>query len=363
MAWAEPVEDVGPNALVGKVLRQYWHPVSTSADLEPGKAKPLRVLGEEFTIYRGAGGRVHILGPRCAHRYTWLHTGRVQGDEISCFYHGWRYDGTGQCTLQPAEAAGLAEKVRIPGYPAEEYAGLVFGYFGEGSPPLLPHYPQLDDPSSSVVAWIRPPGVWPVNFFQIMENSCDPVHGSFSHFGSVPAWRAIPEISVEDTAYGMRITALRPGQKERVTRFYFPNLIYTEPIETGGTEGDEQISTATKSHSFAWHVPIDNENSLYFGSVAMTSPDEAFLSDPSELTESDLSEIMLAERPPVGMVEEDWVAVVGQGALADRSNERLGRSDVAVARLRRMWRNAITELSPRAPGTPNPSRVEIRPNI
>jgi hypothetical protein len=53
MAWSEPVEDVGPDAMVGRVLRQYWHPVAVAADLKPGVARPLRILGEEFTLYRG----------------------------------------------------------------------------------------------------------------------------------------------------------------------------------------------------------------------------------------------------------------------------------------------------------------------
>jgi hypothetical protein len=46
-------------------------------------------------------------------------------------------------------------------------------------------------------------------------------------------------------------------------------------------------------------------------------------------------------------VKFDHVAQEGQGAIPDRDAERLGRSDVAIILLRRIWRR---ELSARAAG-------------
>ena len=65
----------------------------------------------------------------------------------------------------------------------QEYAGLLFAYIGEDDPPPLPRYPELEQPGFEVVASIRPPGAWPVNYFQTLENSVDPVHLSFVHRG------------------------------------------------------------------------------------------------------------------------------------------------------------------------------------
>ena len=42
---------------MGKLLRKFWHPVAISKDLKPGTAKPLRVLSEDLTLYRGESGR------------------------------------------------------------------------------------------------------------------------------------------------------------------------------------------------------------------------------------------------------------------------------------------------------------------
>ncbi len=55
--------------------------------------------------------------------------------------------------------------------------------------------------------------------------------------------------------------------------------------------------------------------------------------------------------------------MVGQGTLADRSNERLGRSDVAVIQLRKLWREALEALEPREPGIPDPDREHRRPKV
>ncbi len=75
------------------------------------------------------------------------------------------------------------------------------------------------------------------------------------------------------------------------------------------------------------------------------------------------AELMAGVRRPESITEEDYVAMVGQGTVADRTNERLGRSDVAVIKLRRLWADAIGELEPRPPGTPTPGRDDRRPRV
>src|SRR5947207_358425 len=136
---------VGPGTLAGRFLRGFWQPVYLADDVRPGRAVPLRILGEDFTLYRGEGGP-HVVAFRCAHRGTQLSTGWVEGDCIRCFYHGWKYDANGQCVEQPAEDPSFPPKVKVPSYPTEEYLGLVFAYLGEGEPPGLPRYPDLEAP-------------------------------------------------------------------------------------------------------------------------------------------------------------------------------------------------------------------------
>src|SRR5687767_7172929 len=125
----------GPGTLAGRYMRRFWQPVHVAEKLPPGRAVPVRIMSEDFTLYRGEGGIPHLTAFRCAHRGTQLSTGWVEGDSIRCRYHGWRYDGSGQCVEQPGEEEGFASKVRIRSYPVKEYLGLIFAYLGEGEPP------------------------------------------------------------------------------------------------------------------------------------------------------------------------------------------------------------------------------------
>ncbi|SRR6266545_6664360 len=102
---------VGPGTLAGRFLRGFWQPIYLADDLRPARAVPLHLLAEDFTLYRGEGGP-HLVAFRCAHRGTQLSTGWVEGDCIRCFYHGWKYDASGQCVEQPAEEPDFAPRSR-----------------------------------------------------------------------------------------------------------------------------------------------------------------------------------------------------------------------------------------------------------
>jgi 5,5'-dehydrodivanillate O-demethylase oxygenase subunit len=41
---------------------------------------------------------------------------------------------------------------------------------------------------------------------------------------------------------------------------------------------------------------------------------------------------------------QDGVALLGQGTIADRANEVLGRSDLQIVRLRRLWADDLAAL-------------------
>ena len=47
------LEPVGPGTPVGRYLRLFWRPVLRAQELRPKQAKPIEILGEKFTIYRG----------------------------------------------------------------------------------------------------------------------------------------------------------------------------------------------------------------------------------------------------------------------------------------------------------------------
>jgi 5,5'-dehydrodivanillate O-demethylase len=78
-----------------------------------------------------------VVSFRCPHRGLQLSVGWVEDDSIRCRYHGWKYDSSGQCVEVPTEPESTAKTIRIRSYPAVEYLGFVFAFFGEA---MLPRY-------------------------------------------------------------------------------------------------------------------------------------------------------------------------------------------------------------------------------
>ena len=236
----------GPDSDMGRLLRMFWQPVAVSHSIKPGNAKPLRVMGEDLTLYRGESGRAYLVAGRCAHRRTVLHTGWVQGDEIRCMYHGWKYAGTGQCTEAPAEGAGSAARIKIAGYPVHEYCGLIFAYLGGGVAPAfdLPRKEAFEKAGLIVFSRIQ---VWPCNWFQMIENSLDAVHVSFVHlagkvgpFGEAVT-AAIPKLEYVETDAGIRQVATRSSTNVRISDWAFPN---NNHIVTPGRTKDVSLGSS-----------------------------------------------------------------------------------------------------------------------
>jgi hypothetical protein len=51
----------GPATPGGRFMRRFWIAVHRSQDLPKGKAKPIRIMSEDFTLYRGESGEADEL--------------------------------------------------------------------------------------------------------------------------------------------------------------------------------------------------------------------------------------------------------------------------------------------------------------
>jgi hypothetical protein len=71
----------GRDTEMGRLLRMFWQPVATSHSFAAGSARPLRVLGEDLTLYRGESGSAHLVAGRCAIGATSPYR-LVQGEDI-----------------------------------------------------------------------------------------------------------------------------------------------------------------------------------------------------------------------------------------------------------------------------------------
>lgn len=383
----------GPGTGCGGLMRSYWQPAALSEELAGERpACAVRLLGEDLVLYRGGDGRPALVGRRCPHRGADLLYGRLEDGGLRCSFHGWLLDGSGRCLEQPAEPEGsrFHTRIRHVAYPCAERNGVVFAYMGGGEPPPLPALDGLVAPDEYTFAF---KGLLECNWLQALEVGIDPAHASFLHrvfedggpdggygrqfrasTGDMPVTRLLrefprPEIRVDDTGYGLRLTALRridaARMHVRVTNQVFPNAIVIPMSE------DMNITQ--------WHVPIDDASCWWY--AVFSAFGERV--DKRRMREQRLELYTVPGYRPrrnrgngygfdpaeqrgetyTGMghdinVHDQW-AVESPGPVADRTAEHLGASDRGIIAFRRKLLAAIDGLA--AGAAPPPAAADGGP--
>lgn len=109
-------------------LRNCWY-MAAWAD-EIGDGGLIRTFLEEpVFLYRDANNVVQALFDRCPHRFAPLSMGDVDGDVVTCRYHGLAFDSTGACVRNPHGPITKALKVRS--YPVEERHRAIWIWMGD----------------------------------------------------------------------------------------------------------------------------------------------------------------------------------------------------------------------------------------
>ena len=371
---------VGPGSEAGAVLRRYWQPAALLDELEGNRpVVPVRLMGEDLVLFRDSEGKLGLIGRHCPHRGADLCFGRLEDNGLRCPFHGWHFNRDGQCVEQPGEPEGskMHEQIRAKSYPVEERNGIVFAYMGPGEPPAFPRFDCFRAPRSHVFAF---KGLWECNWLQAMEVGIDPAHASFLHrflqdedpkesYGKqfrdaaagtdIPMTRLLreyprPVITVEETDYGMRLIALRHMEDGR-THVRVTNQIFPEAISIPMSR--EMIITQ-------WHVPVDDETCYWYSMFTSFGGPV----DKDKMRQQRLKEHRLPDYAPIknkannygysaeeqgrltytGMgldinVHDQW-ACESMGRIQDRTQEHLGKTDVAIIRYRRMLRAAIAAV-------------------
>ncbi len=96
-------------------LEQQWVSVARLADVPPGTVKGVQVAEHSLALIN-VDGSVYAVNGICPHRGGPLASGRLIKGELSCPWHGFRYDPrTGRATM-PAQHPGVETfSVRIVG--------------------------------------------------------------------------------------------------------------------------------------------------------------------------------------------------------------------------------------------------------
>jgi 5,5'-dehydrodivanillate O-demethylase len=339
----------------GEMLRRYWYPIATAAEMTDRWTKHVRLLGEDLVLYRDRSGRMGLIGEFCPHRRASLAYGIPAIDGIRCPYHGWKFDGTGSCIEQPNEPEGstFKEKVSLPGYAVGELGGLIWGYLGPQPAPLIP---KLDGFVVEPAVRMIGKALVPCNWLQIMENSCDPVHTEWLHGhlqefveeqrdGIKPSFaisRHHVKIAFDEFEYGMYKRRLYEGQSEDADDWKVGHPVFFPATLAVGSKRH-----GSRTYSFQIRVPVDNENTMHYWYNAYTIHPDVEI--PKHMLDT-VAQYDVPFRNDRGdfllelLDAQDVMAWVTQGPIAKRELEKLGTTDRGVIMFRKMVEREIDNV-------------------
>ncbi|HVI01252.1 MAG TPA: Rieske 2Fe-2S domain-containing protein, partial [Enhygromyxa sp.] len=158
-----------------------WFVVATSEELVAGQLLQLRYFGRELVAFRGESGTASVLDAYCPHLGAHLaHGGVIEGECVRCPFHGWKFDGRGDCVEVPYSDR-IPPKAALRAWPTLEQDGLIFVFYGrpgEQPWPMEPLDPRGYTPGK-MVHW-RNLATHPQEVF---ENTVDITHIGPVHRG------------------------------------------------------------------------------------------------------------------------------------------------------------------------------------
>lgn len=365
---------VGPGTPCGTLMRRFWHPVCTSAQLSHPDCAPLRVrlLGQNYVAFRDSHGQVGFLEELCMHRGASLALGRVEEGGIRCLYHGWKFNAFGDVMETPNHAdRKYAARMKAPAFPVREEGGVVWAYVGQKElEPKFSRYAFMDaKPEHRVVLRVNVA----CNYLQLVEGGEDSSHVGVLHTNMArPGWKdneftrnpnvvnpaalasndLEPTLKIEETAFGFHYVALRKTDN--------PNVRNARVVPFIVPYG--RIIPAAAFLFTVLEVPADDTHTSTFLIIHGNSP----------ITEDKIIELLGLDNPDYydrenctftaswagnfgqsrTLMRENWTGLVGvevedatiglsQGALYDRSREHLVPADLAVVRVRRVLLESV----------------------
>jgi nitrite reductase/ring-hydroxylating ferredoxin subunit len=268
-----------------------WYAIAPSSEV--GRALgAIKVLGEPLVYFRAEDGTPVVLDDRCAHRRYSLSKGRLEGDQVQCRYHGFKYGRTGQCLWAPglphAKDGAKGLKFGVRAYACAERGPWLWVWMGspEDADPARIPLPDLQDKPESTICGYK---MNPCNYMMIIENLIDLSHVAFLHQAAdlefvavVPedapappdgvAWRKI----VDSTELALS-AALCGGDPKRLVKQtdttiqFGPSLCFGTVMREPLAGDTEPVAPALMQIAHAI-TPQDERSTHQFFTLAMSDP-------------------------------------------------------------------------------------------
>jgi len=380
------------SAPMGQIMRRHWIAACLSEEVAEPDGAPVRVrlLGENLVVFRDSKGRLGALDEYCAHRRASLVFARNEECGLRCLYHGWKFDVDGNVVDLASEPPGsnVPQRVKQKAYPVREAGGFVWTYIGppeemhEFEPPAFA--PSPDVRVSATKVRVR------CNWAQILEGQIDSAHSSSLHSSDMvpaqvdgakatdvnwlrPSTDKAPRFQIERTSYGFRYAAIRRPIKNETTHDYIRTTVYIAPFIA--------LIPPNNVHNVATLLTPEDDHSTMFYFIAWNGPDKPGIApdvwrkfnvlewgvdvDANFDNVRTAGNLYRQNRAAMkagnftgisGIPNQDIAMWESMGPITDRSQERVGASDVAVVAFRRLMVEAARSIRDGGPaiGTTGP---------
>jgi phenylpropionate dioxygenase-like ring-hydroxylating dioxygenase large terminal subunit len=281
----------------------FWYPIARSEEISTDKPLRVGLLGLGFVAFRDENGAAHVLANTCIHRGGSLSAGVMENGRLACPYHGWQFNGAGQCMHIPSLANGkIPPRAKVDSYPVQERYGIVFAFLGDL--PEAERPPLYDIEEYGTEGWKTQLYVFDVacNYERSVENGLDPIHNEFVHAAQGAPMLSTEQqgspVPMEDIPWGSKFYLAYPSKKQVDTELN--PMKSGERIGAAGSwfQGPNQlvtfidISAENAFHQYLFEAPIDDSHTRIF-----------FVNMRSWLLEDEHD--MRIEKPTLDIVHED----------------------------------------------------------
>lgn len=243
----------------------YWYAVEHERAIRPGQVMEVKFWNRSIALFRGEDGRLRALENRCAHRQLALSLGTVEGCRLTCMYHGWSYDESGQLAAIPHDLFGHPmPSVGVAAYPVQVRYGLVWIFPGDparAAERRVPDIPELE----GLGRWACVPldFTWRAHHSMIVDNVSDFTHAwlhrKYQPFTGAELTRC------ETVGDGVYVSYRTEVGRGRISRLFVDrhrvktdamDLCYDYPYQWSNTDG--------KIKHWCFFLPIDERTTRTF---------------------------------------------------------------------------------------------------
>lgn len=154
-----------------------WFAIAFSHELEPGKVLSRTIAGRPLVVWRTESGKPVVQDAYCRHLGANIGVGGwVDGEEVTCPFHGWRYGTDGACTAIPYEKRVM--RVSLNTWEVREGGGVLMVWFDQAG-----NAPSWEMPERDLEGYAVRTREWTVSSQpqEICENAADGAHFQFVH--------------------------------------------------------------------------------------------------------------------------------------------------------------------------------------